>query len=331
MPSSQLQKVRQEKSKKYHQTDSPSEVSQSSSTSGSSRPLPPVPPRTPVQTNSTSRFSVWNYIPSFFSRSQRTTPSNSFSSRRMYYDRQPFPYFTTAAIITQLGLFLYANQNGLHQQWLQDYGCNIFRISYYREFYRLGTSIFLHLNSNHLVSNLISHSLVWNFEHKHGSLWTMYLYATSGVASSILSTYFQPATLNQIGVGSSGSLFGFVGFTLFELLFKQEFDQLAVLLISSFSSLFPTLQQQYQSSSSLTQIDHYAHLGGLLAGIIQFFQMDYLQQSRYDKMRRWFGFLFFNTVLVGLYAYFGYETLWKKPELSWHQRLLYELMNRFLI
>lgn len=226
---------------------------------------------------------------------------------------------------------MYGNQNGLHQQWLLDYGCNIFRISYHREFYRLGTSMLLHLNSKHLMSNLISHSLVWNFEQKHGSLWTMYLYATSGIASSVLSTYFQPATLNQIGVGSSGSLFGFVGFTLFELLFKQEFDQLTVLLISSLSSLFPTLQQQYQSASSLTQIDHYAHLGGLLAGIIQFFHIDYLHQSRYDKMRRWFGFLFFNTVLVGLYAYFGYETLWKKPELSWHQKILYDLMNRFLI
>ncbi len=305
MPSSQLESIRKEKAKEYHSQQSKHATNSPDET-------------TPTTSKSKSLFTEQKKVPTIHSLPNKQVPQESsptteyilphlddpfpytptaillYSGLEYLYHRfyhsnstphlsQPLteniPYFTAAAVATQLGLYYYSKTKHCHQQWLQHYGMNRYQFSFRKEYYRLGTSMLLHTNRTHLFNNTLAHKMVWDVEREYGTLWTMYLYCTSHLGAAALSNHLSPPDVLQYGVGSSGALFGFVGYNMLEALFRQKYSNVLLSVFTVGLSL-PMVQKVMPFLSSTVPVDHAAHCGGLAVGIIQFFLNNMLGRNR---------------------------------------------------
>jgi membrane associated rhomboid family serine protease len=78
------------------------------------------------------------------------------------------------------------------------------------EYYRLFTSMFLHLNFLHIASNMVSLLIVGPaVEVMLGKSRFLALYLTAGLSGSVASYLFSPA--NSVSAGASGAIFGVMG------------------------------------------------------------------------------------------------------------------------
>jgi rhomboid protease GluP len=133
------------------------------------------------------------------------------------------------------------------------------------EYWRLATSVFLHLGFAHLLFNGLA---LWTFgsdlEKLYGPGRFAVIYLVSGIAGSYASYQFSPA----ISVGASGAVFGLIGASLaFGL---RNRSAIPVRVRSRFGTgVLPALL--YNLLYGLrpgSMIDNYAHIGGLLAGVV---------------------------------------------------------------
>jgi len=125
------------------------------------------------------------------------------------------------------------------------------------EYYRLLTSIFLHGDALHLLSNMWA---LWIFGSSFSSLPLLFvaIYFASGLVGSLFSFFFNP----HPSIGASGAIFGLVGALL------------AIGINSNFSSNLVSNLLVYIVLSFMlsalpgTRIDLWGHLGGLTGGFI---------------------------------------------------------------
>ena len=131
------------------------------------------------------------------------------------------------------------------------------------EYYRLFTCMFLHGGLMHIVFNMYALKSIGHLtENIYGKLKFSIIYIISG----IIGSYFSYKLSDGIAVGASGAIFGLLGAALVfayneKHRIGKEFlvEILKVIGINIFIGL------------TLPNIDNYAHLGGLLAGIISSF------------------------------------------------------------
>ena len=133
------------------------------------------------------------------------------------------------------------------------------------EYGRILWAMFLHVDRNHLFSNmLILFFLGAMIEKEIGHIKYAFLYLFSGIGGNILSLFAKVMTREMAGsVGASGAVFGLDGVLLAMVLFwKKELPNVspARVAIMIFLSLY--------SGFSTTNIDNAAHLGGLIIGFL---------------------------------------------------------------
>lgn len=128
------------------------------------------------------------------------------------------------------------------------------------EWWRIMTSMFLHIGIFHLIMNMIAlYYLGTVVERIFGSLRFVYIYFLAGIAGGMTSFTFNIS----ISAGASGAIFGLFGAllffgTMYRDLFKQTMGKnlILILLINLvFGFMIP-------------QIDMGAHVGGLIGGYI---------------------------------------------------------------
>lgn len=129
------------------------------------------------------------------------------------------------------------------------------------EFWRLFTSMFLHVGLLHVFSNLIGIGITCSLiEPILGRLKTLIAYLFSGVSAGVVSIIWHE---NLISVGASGAIFGMMGIMIALLITKKA---------SGFKSIFYVILVLFGVVSLLFGllggIDNAAHIGGLLAGIV---------------------------------------------------------------
>ncbi|MGM8365132.1 rhomboid family intramembrane serine protease [Virgibacillus sp. W0181] len=128
------------------------------------------------------------------------------------------------------------------------------------EWWRIITSMFLHIGLLHLVMNMIAvYYLGMIVERIYGSIRFVFIYFLAGIGGGLASF-----TLSEsVSAGASGALFGLFGALLFfGLIYKKIFFQTmgkSLLLILAFNIVF---------SFVVPQIDIGAHMGGLTAGFL---------------------------------------------------------------
>lgn len=128
------------------------------------------------------------------------------------------------------------------------------------EYYRFITSMFLHGGLLHVALNMYSlYSIGPLIERVYGKAKYIIIYFISGITASIFSYLFS----DSVSIGASGAIFGLLGTTLvFAIRLRKAVGKNFLISIASVIAI------NLYIGFSLPNIDNYAHLGGLIGGVI---------------------------------------------------------------
>ncbi len=145
-------------------------------------------------------------------------------------------------------------------------GCfSVLHLMYGREYYRLITSAFLHVDVVHLFNNMLLLYFCGEIVEKTlGKISFLILYLMSAVCGNLLSAAYELSTQNYYtSVGASGAVFGLTGAMLFLVLVKKG----AAAHISMQRALIAVALSVYAGFSN-PGVNNAAHVGGLLSGFL---------------------------------------------------------------
>ncbi|WP_085991901.1 rhomboid family intramembrane serine protease [Oceanobacillus senegalensis] len=203
------------------------------------------------------------------------------------------PFFTYIIMVINILLFILVEQIGESNaiNTLVKFGAKYNpAIIQDGEWWRIITSMFLHIGLLHLVMNMIAvYYLGTLVEGIYGKWRFLIIYFLAGVGGGIASFAF---SIN-VSAGASGAIFGLFGALLFfGLNYKQIFYQtmgLNILIVLAINIVF---------GFSIQQIDMAAHLGGLAAGFIAS-SILHLPHKK-NSLLQLFSFIFYIGLLYGL-------------------------------
>ena len=129
------------------------------------------------------------------------------------------------------------------------------------EYYRMITSMFLHVDIIHLGVNMYSlYILGKQAESFFGKAKFLIIYLLSGIGASLLSCLL---TNGAVSVGASGAIFGILGALLY---FGYNFR--VYLGSSMVKDIIPIIAINLFIGAVTPMIDNWAHVGGLITGIL---------------------------------------------------------------
>lgn len=130
------------------------------------------------------------------------------------------------------------------------------------EYFRFITCMFLHGGLIHIAFNMyFLYSLGPVMEKVYGKLKFLIIYFVSGVASSLLSYAF--SSPNSVSVGASGAIFGLLGAALiYGYKMKKRIGK------EFYTNILSAIVVNLIIGLSMPHIDNYAHIGGLIGGVI---------------------------------------------------------------
>jgi membrane associated rhomboid family serine protease len=149
-----------------------------------------------------------------------------------------------------------------------------YKIIRQKEYYRLFTSAFIHLNSLHLIVNAMGMYIFGlGFEIKYGSLFFIITFFVSSFLSNTLSVIIQKQNKEYTSCGASGGIFGVVYFLVCS---NPLYDLAAGLLpfiipAVSIAIIFMAVSLYSIVMGKESYEDSYAHFFGSLTGIIVYF------------------------------------------------------------
>jgi membrane associated rhomboid family serine protease len=159
------------------------------------------------------------------------------------------------------------------------------------QYWRFIMPIFLHANALHIGLNMFNLVVLGVFlERLYGHLRFLLIYLLTGVIGVIASFYFAP---QEISVGASGAIFGLVGaYSIFVLVHRRAFPYGG---IPALLWLLIIVTLNLSIGFFVSNVDNYAHLGGLLSGCLLGWGFTPLYQSSADNVlvdkhtfkRRW--------------------------------------------
>ena len=140
------------------------------------------------------------------------------------------------------------------------------------EYYRLITSMFVHANILHLLSNMYALYVVGPIIEKYyGKGKYLLIYLGSGIIGSLFSVVLT----NYASVGASGAIFGLFGALLyFGYKYRATLDGFLR------SSIIPTLLVNLLLGFMIPGIDVSAHLGGLIGGLLFSYQTGVVNKEK---------------------------------------------------
>ncbi|MBR6022852.1 MAG: rhomboid family intramembrane serine protease [Kiritimatiellae bacterium] len=132
------------------------------------------------------------------------------------------------------------------------------------QWYRLGTSMFLHFGLLHLLCNMYAlYNLGPALEEFYGLVPFLALYLLSGLAGNLLTAFRDARSARPaVSAGASGAVFGLLGAYLALAILPATRAAIDV------SSLATVLVLNLAIGFSTPAINMAAHLGGLLAGLL---------------------------------------------------------------
>lgn len=156
-------------------------------------------------------------------------------------------------------------------------------LMYGRQYYRLITSAFLHVDVTHLFNNMLLLYFCGEIVEKTlGKCRFLILYLLSAVCGNLLSAAWELSTQNYYAsVGASGAVFGLTGALLFLVTVKKG----AAAHISMKRALIATALSVYAGFSD-PGVNNAAHVGGLLSGFLLAFLLGIL--PRLPRRKRGF-------------------------------------------
>ena len=126
------------------------------------------------------------------------------------------------------------------------------------ELWRLFTSMFLHSDILHLVSNIIGLLLFGTFiENLASKKAYLIIYFVSGIIGNIMSLFLLPP--NVISLGASGAIYGLIGATVMIIILERNTAQLIITFVYLIYFII---------TSFSPQINYASHIFGLISGFV---------------------------------------------------------------
>ncbi|WP_027963440.1 rhomboid family protein [Halalkalibacillus halophilus] len=161
------------------------------------------------------------------------------------------------------------------------------------EWWRIGSSMFLHIGVFHLFMNMLALFFLGEVNERiYGSKRFLGIYFTAGIFGGVASF----ATNNAVAAGASGAIFGLFGALLFfglhykELFFKTMGSSLLIIVAINIAFGF-----------TIPQIDNGAHLGGLLGGFLAA-QVLHLPKKQ-EKLKQFTASILVVGLIIGMGSY----------------------------
>ncbi len=177
-----------------------------------------------------------------------------------------YPWFTYLLIFVNVAVFSMIELSGQSTHNildLMDWGANFNPFTFDNEWWRLFSSMFLHVGWIHLVVNMYSlYNLGTYVESSFGRQAFIITYFVTGLVGSIASGYFN---LFVVSAGASGAIFGIYGFYIIQVLVNQ-WDNKQALLKAAVSFVLYVVVITWIGTKA--NFDNAAHIGGLVAGIV---------------------------------------------------------------
>lgn len=200
------------------------------------------------------------------SSGQNKKTENSLKGRRLEFGMfvlNQFRYlFTIIIVISNIVIFFFSDEDvlirfGNQWRWVFEDG----------EYYRLFTSVFLHLDSEHIISNMLILLLIgMELEKRMGHIWFLITYMASGLFASLASCwYHQYMHAEALCIGASGAIYGIVGAIILVVFLDERSENRTAIRIRL--CLFAAYMI-YGIYSSSGMVDNAAHVGGFVAGTI---------------------------------------------------------------
>ena len=230
--------------------------------------------------------------------------------------RPSAPPITRMLIAANVAVFLLMVVNGVSFWWPTgeqifpwgaDYGPAVLTGQYWRMF----TAVFVHSGAVHIAMNMWC---LWQLgtlaERIFGRSAFLTLYVLSGIAGNVLSIAVNPGVL---GVGASGAIFGIAG----ALIAMLKFGNLRIPkehIKPILSSLVSFAVYNLIIGASIRVIDNWAHVGGLVCGLLIGFllSLNTASAESYRRAKTWV----FPLVTMGLTAAFIAVRHWRLPEVQ---------------
>lgn len=179
------------------------------------------------------------------------------------------PIVTLALIAVNIIYFIviYAN-GGFNNVTMVELGAAFTPyITQYGEYYRIFTSMFMHFGIEHLISNMLALMVLGEaLERYVGKIRFLIIYLLSGIIGGIVSVAsYALRDRMVVSAGASGAVFGVLGAILVVTIFghirsgEVRIEPRRLIMFALLSIL---------SGFNDTGIDNYAHIGGLVSGII---------------------------------------------------------------
>lgn len=159
------------------------------------------------------------------------------------------------------------------------------------EYYRLITGIFCHANIWHLIFNMYALYIIgMQLESFLGKPKYLIVYLLSGLSGSLLSILFS----NNYSVGASGAIFGLMGSLLY---FGYHYRIYLDSVIKS--QIIPLILVNLIIGFSFAGIDNFAHIGGLVGGLLStmFVGVKY-KSTKFEQINGFVMYLIYILFLV---------------------------------
>ena len=188
--------------------------------------------------------------------------SKSKIAEKIFYFKKPIVTYSLIFICILVFILMYVLGNGSTDNYtLLVFGANVDTLTKNGDYYRLFTSMFLHIGILHLLCNMYSLYIIGKeVENVFGKVKYLIIYLLSGIAGSILSLAFNH---NTICAGASGAIFGLLGALLYFGYYYRTY-----LGATLTRSIIPVIVLNLIIGFTSSGIDNAAHIGGLVGGIL---------------------------------------------------------------
>lgn len=188
--------------------------------------------------------------------------SKSKIAEKIFSFKKPIVTYSLIFICILVFILMYVLGNGSTDNYtLLVFGANVDTLTKNGDYYRLFTSMFLHIGILHLLCNMYSLYIIGKeVENVFGKVKYLIIYLLSGIAGSILSLAFNH---NTICAGASGAIFGLLGALLYFGYYYRTYLGATLTRL-----IIPVIVLNLIIGFTSSGIDNAAHIGGLVGGIL---------------------------------------------------------------
>lgn len=224
----------------------------------------------------------------------KTNIAQSTQINELFRPKKPIITYLLVALMMIIFILMYVLGNGsLDTNTLYSFGGLVKEGS----FVRLFTSMFLHIGIIHLVMNMWALILLGKqTESFYGHFKTLIIFIFSGVVGNLLSVILMGS--NTISAGASGAIFGLMGAILYFAINQRTYMGEALK-----KEILPVIIVNLLFGFMLTGINMYAHIGGLIGGVLISTALGIkYKSSKFEKVNGWIA----SVILILLLTYLAY-------------------------